>query len=40
MRFANRIDGLSDNNDTRKLEGENFYYVKLMKYKMKFSIRE
>jgi hypothetical protein len=24
MRFANRIDGLSDNNDTRKLEGRKF----------------
>jgi hypothetical protein len=25
MRFANRIDGLSDNNDTRKLEGEKIF---------------
>jgi hypothetical protein len=24
MRFANRIDGLSDNNDTRKLEERKF----------------
>jgi hypothetical protein len=28
MRFANRIDGLSDNNDTRKLEGEKIFIMR------------
>jgi hypothetical protein len=28
MRFANRIDGLSDNSDTRKLEGEKIFIMR------------
>jgi hypothetical protein len=28
MRFANRIDGLSDNNDTRKIEGEKIFIMR------------
>jgi hypothetical protein len=28
MRFANKIDGLSDNNDTRKLEGEKIFIMR------------
>jgi hypothetical protein len=30
MRFANRIDGLSDNNDTRKLEGEKIFAYEIV----------
>jgi hypothetical protein len=40
MRFANRIDGLSDNNDTRKLEGRKFLLQNWWSTKWNFSIRE
>jgi hypothetical protein len=39
MLSTNRIDGLSDSNDTRKLEGRKFSsFVKLKKYKWNFLI--
>jgi hypothetical protein len=37
MRFANRMDHLSESNDTHKLDNEIFLMRKLKKFRMKFS---